>query len=76
MAGANSAPAWEVTAQREDYQVGQNGQLTQGMVVTFRTRSGAVGSVFVEQAQYTPEKVRQVVAAKAGDMEAVQGMTG
>lgn len=76
MAGSSSSPAWEVTAQREDFQVGSNGQLSQGMVVTFRTRSGAVGSVFVETAQYTPEKVRQVVAAKAVDMEAVQGMQG
>lgn len=71
-----SSATWTVTSQREDYQLGKNGQLVQGMVVTFQTTSGAVGSVFVEQTDYTVERVRQAVASKAAAMEAVQGLSG
>lgn len=77
MAGSGGASAtWAVTSQREDYQLGKNGQLTSGMVVTFQTTSGAVGSVFVEQADYSVERVRQAVDGKARQMEAVQGLSG
>lgn len=77
MAGnGNAAPTWLVTSQREDYQLGKNGQLVQGMVVTFQTRSGAVGSVFVEATEYNPQRVRDLVAAKATDMETIAGLSG
>ena len=75
MAGSG-ATTWTVTAQREDYQLGKSGQLVSGMVVTFQTTSGAVGSVFIEQTDYSVERVRQAVAAKAQQMEAVQGLSG
>lgn len=68
---------WEVTAQREDWQVDPTtGQAAQGMAVTFRTATGQVGSVFVAAADYTPDKVRRMIAARAEALDAVAGLKG
>jgi hypothetical protein len=76
MAPDNGAPAWTITAQREDYQVAPNGQLGAGVIVAFTTVSGITGSVFVPNADYNPAKVRALVDARAMAMEAVHKLTG
>lgn len=75
MPGA-SGGAWTVISQREDFQAGPSGNLTAGVVVTFTTASGITGSVFVPNADYQPEKVRALIAARAASMEAVHKLTG
>lgn len=69
-------PAWTVTSQREDWQVGPDGQASHGMTVTFQVTGGGVGSVFVPAADYTTEKVRALVDAKARTVIAVQALKG
>jgi hypothetical protein len=76
MASDNGGPAWTITAQREDYQVGPNGQLGAGVVVTFTTASGITGSVFVPNADYNVAKVRALVDARAAAMEAIHRLAG
>lgn len=74
---ANGQPAWTVTAQREDWQVvGNTGQAVQGMLITFQTASGAVGSVFVPNDRYTVETVRTMVNDRARIVESVQSLQG
>lgn len=72
----SSTPAWTITAQREDFQPGPNGQLTSGVVVSFMTALGATGSVFVPHASYSVDTVRAQIDARAKTMDAVQGLTG
>lgn len=72
----SGAPAWSIVSQREDFQAGPNGQLAAGVVVTFTTASGVTGSVFVPNADYTVDRVRQAIANRAQAMESVQKLTG
>lgn len=72
---AENGPSWEVTAQREEMQQGPSGAFEPGMVVTFRTESGATGSVWLRMADYTVEKARATIAARAAVMESVAGLT-
>lgn len=67
---------WTVTSQREDFQPGPNGQLVQGVVVSFTTAAGVQGSVFVPNAEYVPDRVRAYIAARAAAMDAVSRLTG
>ena len=73
---AGNAQSWQITGQREDYRPGPTGAFVSGVVVTFSIPSGASGSVFVPDAQYSPASVRALVDARAAAMEAVAGMTG
>jgi hypothetical protein len=72
----SAQPQWEVIGQREEIRVGPSGQLVHGVVVQFRTASGAVGTVFVPETAYTVEEVRRIVAAKAAEVEAVARLKG
>jgi hypothetical protein len=69
-------PAWVITAQREDFAPGPSGAFVAGTVVSFRTREGAMGSVFVPADQYTVSRVRDLVAEKAATMSDVHGLQG
>jgi hypothetical protein len=69
-------PAWTITTQVETFDVGPTGTFVQGVKVGFRTTSGALGSVFVPSDQYTVERVRALVSARAAAMETVAGLTG
>ena len=71
-----NTPPWEIIGQREDYRPGPTGGFVSGVVVSFRTLSGAVGSVFVPDSVYTPENVAQAVNARAATMETVANLTG
>lgn len=72
----DETPRWTVVGQREDMQVGPAGSFVQGVVVSFRTRSGATGSVFVPHETYTAENVARLIDARAEVMEAVAGLEG
>lgn len=76
MAATDPTPSWEVTGQQETMDQGPGGSYVQGTKVTFRTASGAVGSVFVPQDQYTVDQVRRLVAERAATMDAVHGLRG
>lgn len=67
---------WEVTGQREDLQVQDNGQAASGMVVEFRVANGPSGSIFVPKGEYTLERVRQLIDARARTMAAVHALKG
>lgn len=76
MATEPEVPLWTVTSQQESVDLASNGTYVQGTRITFRTRSGAMGSVFVAPGDYTPERVRALLQARAADMEAVHLMSG
>jgi hypothetical protein len=69
-------PAWTVIGQQPDVGPNDAGIFVQGMTVTYRTRSGAVGKVFVPQAQFTADQVREIVNTAAGHSEAVANLQG
>lgn len=71
-----STPAWEVTGQVEGIETGPTGTFTRGVRVSFRTVSGAIGSVFVPADQWTVAHVRELVADAAGKADAVQTLKG
>lgn len=76
MATEPAAPLWVVTSQQETVDLADNGSYLTGTRISFRTRSGALGSVFLPQAEYSPTRARQLLDQRAGDMEAVHNMTG
>lgn len=76
MAVDNPLPLWEVTSQQETVDLAANGSYVNGVRISFRTRSGALGSVFVPSADYQPDRVRALLDGRAGDMETVHNMTG
>ena len=73
---APTGSGWSVTSQREDIQLAPNGQVANGVVVTFTTASGIQGSVFVPNVDYTPDRVRAMIAERVARMEAVHKLTG
>ena len=66
---------WQVISQQETSQIGPTGQFVSGVKVMFRTGSGAEGSVFVPWTSYSPGQVKDLIAARAADVEAVAGLT-
>lgn len=76
MAADTTPPAWTVTQQQETTDVGPAGGYVAGVRVTFRTAGNVVGSVFVPEADYTPDRVKAAIAAKAAAMAAVGALEG
>lgn len=72
----NGTSSWEVTGQVETMDQGPGGSYVPGVKVTFRTSSGAIGSVFVPHERYTVDEVKRAIAARAGAMDAVSGLRG
>lgn len=68
-------PAWAVTAQREAMEPDATGAYVAGYVVSFTTAAGHPGSVFVPMRDYTVEKVRALIAARAVTIDAVGELT-
>jgi len=69
-------PTWEVVSQIEDFGAAANGQYVPGVRVSFRTRSGATGSVFIPSAEYTVDRAKAVIGTAAEAVETVQNLTG
>lgn len=77
MANSDAPPAWTVIEQREDIQPGPTGAVRSGVVVTFRTDAGAIGSVFVPEDEYKdPAHVKELIQARADTMRAVSQLQG
>lgn len=73
---SDETPLWVVTSQQETVDQAANGQYVTGTRITFRTRSGGVGSVFVAPAEYQPERVKALLTERAAAMEAVHTAVG
>lgn len=76
VASNDDTPAWEVINQAPDVGVNDANVFVQGVTVTFRTRSGAVGKVFIPQSRYTAEQARQIIGDAAGHAEAIANLKG
>jgi hypothetical protein len=70
------APLWVITSQQETVDLAASGAYVNGTRVAFRTRSGALGSVFIPSTEYNPAGVRSKVNQLATDMENVHNMKG
>lgn len=62
---------WIVTGQTEQTQMGRAGTFVPGFVVYFTTNQGHTGSVFVENARYTPDNVTADINVRADSMDAI-----
>ena len=69
-------PAWTITAQAEQLRPTPDGKVAQGVVITFRTRAGNTGTVFVPDAQYSPAAVAAAVGQRAMAMDQVSSLQG
>lgn len=72
---SDSTPLAVVTGQVETVAPGPDGRPQPVVNVSFRTRSGAVGSVYIPQSAYSPEAVFELVKERATTMEAVANLT-
>lgn len=72
----DEAAGWEIVSQREDFRDLGDGSYGDVMVITFRTGAGNRGSVMVPTKDYTVARVRQLVADKAANMDAVGRLSG
>lgn len=70
------APTWQVVGQAEDFGANSSGQYVPGVRVSFRTASGATGSVFIPAAEYSLDRAREVISQQATAMEAVSQLQG
>lgn len=75
-ASTDSTPAWNVTGQTEQMQPLANGTYVPGVSISFVTRGGHSSSVFVPQAQYTPDFVRDAINTKAQTVDAIGALSG
>lgn len=78
MTNPNTTPAttWNVTGQQEGLGRNGNGPFEPGITITFELSNGAHGQVFVPIAQYSPDNVRAIIAAKVATMVAVHNLSG
>lgn len=67
---------WSVSAQQEVTAPDAQGRYVPGVKVSFTTRAGLSGSVFVPDAQYNPANVRQAVEQRVAQMLTVHGLGG
>lgn len=70
------APQWTVTSQLEGTGQDANGRYVEGFKVSFTTASGLSGSVFVPNAIYNKESVRQQIAQRVAQMLDVHSLNG
>jgi hypothetical protein len=67
-------PKWRVVGQSETLQPDATGRFTHGVLITFQTAEGLVGTVFVPDVHYNPAYVREAINAKVKLMEEIQGL--
>lgn len=72
----DNAITWNVTTQQETTRPDSTGRFVSGVLVTFTTSNGLSGSVFVPDAQYTPDNVRSAIQARVEQMVGVQSLQG
>jgi hypothetical protein len=66
--------SYEVGPQQEVTDVGDDGRLTRGYRVPFKTAAGNSGSVFVPAYRYTVENVRAAIRQHANIVDGVQNL--
>lgn len=76
MAPSSNDPTWTITGQAPGYGLNKAGAFVKGYDVSFATKSGAQGTVFVAMSDYTIEKVKAAVAEHAETLEALAGAQG
>jgi hypothetical protein len=69
-------PAWKVTGQLPISGTDEHGKSGMGVDVSFETAAGHRGHVFVLDGDYRADRVRQLLAAKAAEADAIGGLTG
>lgn len=72
----NSVPAWRIMSQQATMRPGSNASIVRGVDVIFVTKDGHEGTVFVPDAAYNADKVRELVSAKAQQLDAIGKLTG
>jgi len=68
--------SWTVTSQQETTGADANGRYGEGYRITFTTDAGQSGTIFVPDAQYNQETVRNLINAKVAAMQNVIGLSG
>ena len=67
---------WRVVDQTETLEADPGGRVVNGVRVVFVTGKGIQGSVFVPRNLYNVPNVQAAVAARAHEMDQVQGLSG
>ena len=71
------APAWSVTGQLTTTRIPEGGnRFVTGVEVSFITRGGHAGTVFIPDTQYRPEVVRAAIDEKAALMDEIGALQG
>lgn len=68
------ADSWSITGQRQTTDLGPDGRFVDVWEITYQTTSGRSGSVRVPKAQYTADRVRQLVDAEVAEILAVDDL--
>lgn len=67
---------WKITGQIiEQTRTGQTGQPQRGKVITFQLSTGQQGTVFVPDAQFTPDGVKAAIQPIAENLDSVYNVT-
>lgn len=71
-----NAPAWWVESQRETTEVTGAGRLVTGVEVTYSTRGGHTGTVFIPDSTYAHlDQVKATIQAAADHADAVANLS-
>lgn len=68
------AASWHVTGDLPDQTFYIGSQPVTGHLITFTTGNGHTGSVQVPDDQYTPARVRAIIAAKANVVDEINAL--
>lgn len=71
MSTPTPASTWQVTSQSPTTRVGPTNNVEDGYDIAFVTGLGQSGTVFVPNARYTPAYVKQAIAERAAQVDAV-----
>lgn len=71
-----TAPQWTVVSQQETARPMAGGQVSRGVMVTFRLATGEQGSVFVDDAHYNADAVRALILERVQQINAVRQLRG
>lgn len=69
-------PAWGNVKQLETVGQTESGSFVEGVKVTFTTRAGVTGSIFVPRSEYTTDHVRDLINAKAATIDEISALSG
>jgi hypothetical protein len=73
--GPAGGPPWSVVSVTETTDQDATGRYAKGKAVTFQLGSGAMGTVFVPNANWTPDTVKALINQAAANLHAVTNLT-